>query len=163
MGANGWKSDCAWFNMSDFKAVLDNGTLGLPPPTALPGDDTAIPHFVIVNNTFDLSSLTDEEMIFNYCLFWAWCIVKKFCHTVLLPPLHPPADPRHCEGDHFGHSVSSHSNVDPISHREAKCSGHGANSVMSVARVRDSRWSTMLIVNKMGPSHELTSFILIPI
>ena len=87
VGANGSTSDCAVFNQSDLKAVLENGTLGLPPPTALPGDDTAIPHFLIGDDAFPLRqwlmkpfalrNLTDEERIFNYRLSRARRVVEN--------------------------------------------------------------------------------------
>ena len=39
VGAKGSTSDCAVFNQSELKPELENGTLGLPPLTALVGDD----------------------------------------------------------------------------------------------------------------------------
>ena len=54
MGVNGSMSDCAVYNQSQFKEQLENGTLGLSTIKALPGDDTAIPHFMIGNDDFPL-------------------------------------------------------------------------------------------------------------
>ena len=50
MGTNRSSTDCAVFNQSEIKDALENRTLGLPPPTALPGDDTPLEHFVIGDN-----------------------------------------------------------------------------------------------------------------
>ena len=78
MRADGSTSDCAVYNQSQSKEDLENRTLGLPPPTPLAGDDTAIPHFVIRDDAFplrewmmkpfSLRNMTDEERIFNYRL-----------------------------------------------------------------------------------------------
>ena len=43
----GSMSDCAVFNQSDLKHALDTGTLGLPAPEPLPGDDHDIPYFLV--------------------------------------------------------------------------------------------------------------------
>lgn len=87
VGANGSTSDCAVFNQSDLKAALQSDTLGLPPPKALPGDDTDISHFVIGDDAFPLRkwmmkpfasrNLTDEERIFNYRLSRARRVVEN--------------------------------------------------------------------------------------
>jgi len=87
VGANGSTSDCAVYNQSQFKAELENGTLGLPPPTPLPGDDTPIPHFVIGDDAFPLREwmmkpfsiryMPDDERIFNYRLSRARRVVKN--------------------------------------------------------------------------------------
>ena len=44
---NSCASDSAVFNQSDLEMALENDTLGLPPPRALPGDDTLLPYFLI--------------------------------------------------------------------------------------------------------------------
>lgn len=87
VGANGSTSDCAVFNQSDLKAALETGTLGLPPQTALPGDDTPIPHFLIGDDAFPLRQwlmkpfssrhLSDEERIYNYRLSRARRVVEN--------------------------------------------------------------------------------------
>ena len=87
VGANGSTSDCAVYNQSQFKEELENRTLGLPPPTPLAGDDTAIPHFVVGDDAFPLRewmmkpfsfrNLTDEERIFNYRLSRARRVVEN--------------------------------------------------------------------------------------
>ena len=87
VGANGSTSDCAVFNQSELKPELENGTLGLPPPTALVGDDTLIPHFVIGDDAFPLRpwmmkpyssrNLTNDERVFNYRLSRARRVVEN--------------------------------------------------------------------------------------
>ena len=78
VGANGSTSDCAVFNNSKLKEALESSKLGLPSAEVLPGDDKAIPYFLIGDDAFPLRvwlmkpfsgrSLTDDERIFNYRL-----------------------------------------------------------------------------------------------
>jgi hypothetical protein len=87
VGANGSTSDCAVFNQSELKPELEKGTLGLSPPTALVGDDTLIPHFVIGDDAFPLRpwlmkpyssrNLTNDERVFNYRLSRARRVVEN--------------------------------------------------------------------------------------
>ena len=102
MQANGSTSDCVIYNQSQFKEQLENGTLGLPPPTPLPSDDTPIPHFVIGDDAFPLREwmmkpfsipyMPDDQRIFNYRLSRARRVVERIWH--LGQPLQmSPVDP----------------------------------------------------------------------
>ena len=75
VGSNGSSSDAQIFNDSELKDVIEEGTLGLPDPEPLPGDDKNIPYFIIADDAFALRTwlmkpfgarnLTNEERIFN--------------------------------------------------------------------------------------------------
>lgn len=87
VGANGSTSDCAVFNQTPMKAALEADELGFPRPTALPGDDTPVPYYLIGDDAFPLRTwmmkpfstrnLSDEERIFNYRLSRARRVVEN--------------------------------------------------------------------------------------
>jgi hypothetical protein len=87
VGANGSTSDCAVFNDSDLKQVLEDGDAGMPPPEPLPADDRPMPYFLIGDDAFALKTwmmkpfstrrLTVQERIFNYRLSRARRIVEN--------------------------------------------------------------------------------------
>lgn len=76
-GSYGHELDGGIFNRSAFKKCLDKNFLNLPPPDAIPGTDTVIPHFFLGDMTFPLlpnllksfpdgKALTKTQRIFNY-------------------------------------------------------------------------------------------------
>nr|XP_054774507.1 putative nuclease HARBI1 [Lytechinus pictus] len=87
IGSQGSSSDCQIFNHSPLRAGLENGTLGLPDPEALPDDDKPIPYFIVGDDAFPLRTwmmkpyshrgLTNGERIFNYRLSRARRVVEN--------------------------------------------------------------------------------------
>ena len=80
VGANGMQSDAQVFNASELKERLENGTLGLPPPETLPGQEGEEPihYHILGDDAFALQpylmkpyskrNMTREERLFNYRL-----------------------------------------------------------------------------------------------
>ena len=76
VGAPGSESDCGVFNMSSMEPALREGTLGLPDPAPLPGDNRNSPYFFVGDDAFPLRTwmmkpyphryLEHEQEIFNY-------------------------------------------------------------------------------------------------
>lgn len=76
VGAPGSQSDAGIFNHTPLERGLREGTLGLPDPEPLPGDDRDIPFFLVGDDAFALRPwmmkpfsaryLTREERIHNY-------------------------------------------------------------------------------------------------
>ena len=87
VGSNGSSSDAQVFNHCDLKEAIENGTIGFPPPDALPCDDRQMPYFLIGDDAFALRTwmmkpysrrrMTDQERIFNYRLSRARRIVEN--------------------------------------------------------------------------------------
>jgi hypothetical protein len=86
-GSNGSASDAQIFNSCVFKTAMEEGTLGIPPPDTLPGDDKPVPYFLIGDDAFtlrtwmmkpfSLRNLTDQQRIFNYRLSRARRIIEN--------------------------------------------------------------------------------------
>ena len=76
LGYPGCSSDAGIFKRSPLKRGLERGTLGLPDPEPLRGDDRNIPYFLVGDDAFPLQSwmmkpfpqrnLTHAERIYNY-------------------------------------------------------------------------------------------------
>lgn len=76
VGAPGSESDCGVFNLSSMEPALREGTLGLPEPSPLPGDNRNTPYFLVGDDAFPLRKwmmkpyphryLEHDEQIFNY-------------------------------------------------------------------------------------------------
>ena len=76
IGVPGSESDAGVYRMSTLEPALREGTLGLPPPEPLPGDDRDMPFFIVADDAFALRAwlmkpyahrnLTKEEEVFNY-------------------------------------------------------------------------------------------------
>ena len=76
VGTPGSESDCGVFNVSSMEPALREGTLGLPDPAPLPGDNRNTPYFLVGDDTFPLRTwmmkpyphryLEHEQEIFNY-------------------------------------------------------------------------------------------------
>ncbi len=52
VGSPGSECDCGVFNESNLEPALREGTLGLPDPTLLPGDNRDIPYFLVGDDAF---------------------------------------------------------------------------------------------------------------
>lgn len=76
VGEPGSESDCGIYNRSTLEPGLREGTIGLPPPAPLPGDDRDTPYFMVGDDAFPLRSwmmkpyphrfLQHDDHIFNY-------------------------------------------------------------------------------------------------
>ncbi|XP_041366825.1 protein ALP1-like [Gigantopelta aegis] len=87
VGSYGSSSDGQIFNNSELRPMLEEGTLGLPPPSPLPHDDRDTPYFLIGDDAFPLRPwmvkpysrrhLDHDERIFNYRLFPARRVVEN--------------------------------------------------------------------------------------
>ena len=56
VGSAGRESDGGIFARSDLAAKLRDGTLELPPPKALPGSDVTLPHVIVADEAFPLTT-----------------------------------------------------------------------------------------------------------
>jgi hypothetical protein len=87
IGGRGAAGDAQIWNSSDLKAAIDDGTVNVPPPEALPWDTVDIPYFIIGDDAFALRphmqkpyahrGLSREERIFNYRLSRARRVVEN--------------------------------------------------------------------------------------
>jgi len=89
VGTNGAASDGQVFSYSELKETLQDGSINLPPPEPLPGDDFGEPveYFIVGDDAFPLTSylmkpyskrdLTIPERVFNYRLSRARRIVEN--------------------------------------------------------------------------------------
>ena len=78
IGGRGAASDAQVYNHSELLQHIEDGTLGLPAPRPLPGDDKPVPFYIVGDDAFALKEhlmkpysnrgLTKEERIFNYRL-----------------------------------------------------------------------------------------------
>lgn len=76
VGTNGAASDAQIFNDCELRECIEDGTIGFPPPENMPGDDRAMPYYIVGDDAFPLRTwlmkpfgsrhLTDDERIFNY-------------------------------------------------------------------------------------------------
>ena len=86
-GLPGSHSDAQLFNHSELREAIMDGTLNLPAPRPLPGDDRPLPYFIIGDDAFALRTwmmkpyshrnLHHDERIFNYRLSRARRIVEN--------------------------------------------------------------------------------------
>ncbi|KAK7485168.1 hypothetical protein BaRGS_00023578 [Batillaria attramentaria] len=53
-GRNGRAGDAGVFNNSTLKTALENNTLNIPAPKALPGTEIEVPHFIVGDDAFPL-------------------------------------------------------------------------------------------------------------
>lgn len=87
VGANGACSDAGIFIVTDLRLAIERDSLGIPPPTSLPGSDRRVPYHIVGDEAFPLREwlmkpfphrgLTKEERIFNYRLSRARRIVEN--------------------------------------------------------------------------------------
>ena len=78
MGSNGAGSDGGVFARTDLRKTLEDGSLGIPPPEALPNGDRDMPYFIVGDEAFPLRTwlmkpipqrgLTRPQRIYNYRL-----------------------------------------------------------------------------------------------
>lgn len=76
--ANSATSDCAVFNRSTMRAVIEAETIGFPPQEPLPHDNEDTPFFIVGNDAFPLQTklmkrfskcnMVIDEGIYNYRL-----------------------------------------------------------------------------------------------
>jgi hypothetical protein len=89
VGGPGSSSDAQLWNNCQLKEAIAEGTLGIPDPDTLPGDDRPIPYFIIGDDAFALkesmmkpfsaSPLPLPERVFNYRLSRARrCVENAF-------------------------------------------------------------------------------------
>ena len=87
VGSYGSSSDGQIFNNSELRPMLEEGTLGFPPPSHLPHADRDTPYFFIGDDAFPLRTwmmkpysrrhLEHDELIFNYRLSHARRVVEN--------------------------------------------------------------------------------------
>ena len=87
VGARGAGSDGGVFNHTPIRRLLEEGTLGLPEPEALPGSDVIVPYFLVGDDAFPLRNwltkpyphrgLARDKRIFNYRLSRARRVVEN--------------------------------------------------------------------------------------
>lgn len=87
VGSNGRVSDGGVFGKCSFFAAMNNGSLGLPPPSSVPGLDMQLPFMLVADDAFPLRKdlmkpyssrgLSVEEKIFNYRLSRARRVVEN--------------------------------------------------------------------------------------
>jgi hypothetical protein len=80
-------SDGGVFGQTTLCNALEDGSIGLPPPQALPGDNNPLPFFIVGDDAFPMRSwlqkpypqrlMTREERIFNYRLSRARRVVEN--------------------------------------------------------------------------------------
>ena len=89
VGGEGCQSDAAIYNASELKECLDSATnvLNLPEASPLPGDDVALPYFIIGDNAFGIQpelmnpfpirDMEYNQRIYNYRLSRARRVVEN--------------------------------------------------------------------------------------
>ena len=88
IGGKGAASDAQIYNASELKEVVDDASIGFPPPEFLPGDNQdPCPFFFVADDAFALDEsmmkpfsqrkMTDEERIYNYRLSRSRRIVEN--------------------------------------------------------------------------------------
>lgn len=55
-------SDAQIFNSSEVKSCFEDGTINLPPPQPMTNDDREIPFFMLADDAFCSSHLSDEAI-----------------------------------------------------------------------------------------------------
>ena len=76
VGSSGCSSDDQFFNTTDLKEAIEDGSIGLPAADPLPGDDRLMPYFIFGDDAFALRTwlmkpfskrlMSFEERILNY-------------------------------------------------------------------------------------------------
>lgn len=86
-GCNGRLADGGVFNRCSFATALNNGTLNIPQPRALPRSDIVAPYVIVADDAFALrnnimkpfpgSFLSPSRRVFNYRLSRARCVIEN--------------------------------------------------------------------------------------
>lgn len=76
VGSPGSMSDAQIFNDSELKQSIEDGTIGIPAAEPIPGEDRALPYYILGDDAFALKiwlmkpyarrNLTHDERIYNY-------------------------------------------------------------------------------------------------
>ena len=88
VGATGAGSDGGVFQRTDLREVFDDGSVGLPPPSPLPGtDEPPVGYFMVGDDAFplrpwlmkplSLRGMTEEQRIYNYRISRARRVVEN--------------------------------------------------------------------------------------
>lgn len=119
--ANGACSDAQIFNNSKLKEKIEDGTLDIPQPENLLGDDRPMPYFLIGDEAFALRTtmmkpyssynMDHDQRVYNYRCSRARRVVENAFSVLAsgqllpMPPHHPPPAATHdredCAGLHL--------------------------------------------------------------
>ncbi|XP_034031411.1 protein ALP1-like [Thalassophryne amazonica] len=87
VGASGSGSDGGIIEGTDLKRCMEDGSIGLPPPSPLPGGDRPVGYYIVGDDAFQLKTwlmkpvpsrnLTIEDRIYNYRLSRARRVVEN--------------------------------------------------------------------------------------
>ena len=95
VGSNGFSNDASIYNGFELKEGLENPNNPFPlfEDKPLPGDDVPVPHFIIGDNAFVVSktlmnpfsirNMDYHEIVFNFRLLRAQCIVARVLLTTM--------------------------------------------------------------------------------
>ena len=87
VGATGSGADGGVFKDTEVRECFDDGSIGLPPPSPLPGGDTPVGYYLVGDEAFPLKTwlmkpiprrnLTPEQRVFNYRISRARRVVEN--------------------------------------------------------------------------------------